>query len=215
MLRKIIMPLFIIMVISLLIYPQKNSIISVFECHIDRSHIERELWTIFNSGNFIYSRRIATIAGILNAPYPILMLNAKWIERSPKLVELIRKKNIPTGLFGGVGKEEYSIKAFNKEVEIYKKYFNQKPLWFMTKDYEFPEEMKQAAFHEEINLISPTHIYKEGNKYNEIKGAIISLQIDEHSNPNFKNISKFIQQHKFISLEENIFGYSFKSTKMP
>ncbi|MEK4496591.1 MULTISPECIES: hypothetical protein [Ureibacillus] len=216
MFRKMILALFIVMVISFLIYPQKTSIVSVFRMTHEPLVISKG-----NYGQSLIVEISFTHEGLpewlesLHAPYPILMLDAKWIERSPKLVELIQKKNISTGLLGGYGKEEYSIKTFNKEVEIYKKYFNQKPLWFMTKDYEFPGELKQAAFHEEINLLSPSHIYEEGNHYHDVKGAIISLQLDEQSNPNFKNISKFIQQHKFISLEENIFGYSIKSTKMP
>ncbi|MED3661779.1 hypothetical protein NST62_12970 [Ureibacillus sp. FSL K6-8385] len=216
MLRKIIIPLFIIVVILLLIYPQKNSIISVFRMTDQPLVISKGNYgqSLIVEISFTHDELPQWLES-LNAPYPILMLDANWIERSPKLVELIRKKNIPTGLLGGVGKEEYSVNAFKKEVEIYEKHFNKKPLWFMTRDYEFPDEIKQAAFNEEINLISPTHIYKEGKKYNEIKGAIISLQIHEHSKPNFKNLPRFMQSHKFISLEENIFGYTFKSTKMP
>lgn len=208
--------LFTVIMISFLIYPQKGSIISVFRMTDEP--------LVISKGNYGQSCIIEisfTHDGLpewlesLQAPYPILMLDADWIERSPKLVELIQKKNISAGLLGGYGKEEYSINTFKKEVAIYEKHFKKKPLWFMTRDYEFPEELKQAAFNEEINLISPSHIYEEGNQYNGVKGAIISVRLHKESKSNFKNLSNFIKSHKFISLEENIFGYSIKSKKMP
>lgn len=215
MFRKLFIALFI-MAIIFLVYPQKNSLISVFRMTDEPLVISKG-----NYGQSLIIEISFTHDGFpewlesLNAPYPILMLDASWIERSPKLVEVIQKKNIPAGLLGGLGKEEYSIESFKKEVEVYEKYFGKKPLWFMTRDYEFPENLKQAVFNEEINLLSPSHIYDEGKKYNDVKGAIVSIQLHEQTKPDFKKLSEFMKTHKFISLEENIFGYSIKSTKMP
>ena len=55
----------------------------------------------------------------------------------------------------------------------------------------------------------------EGEQYKETKGAIISLPIHEESKPKFDELNTFIHEQKFISIEENIFGYNIKSTKMP
>jgi len=215
MFRKIIIVLSIV-VIFFLIYPQKSSIVSVFRMTDEPLVISKG-----NYGQSLIIEVSFTHEGFpewlesLNAPYPILMLDANWIERSPQLVEFIQKKNIPTGLLGGMGKEEYNIETLKKEVGIYEQHFHQKPLWFMTRDYEYSEGLKQAVFNEEINLLSPSHIYQDGESWNELKGAIISIQLHKESKPDFKNITAFMQSHKFISLEENIFGYNIKSTKMP
>lgn len=214
MLRKLLIALTLVILLSIFIYPEKN-IVSVFRVTDEPIVVSKG-----NYGQTLIVEISFTHDGLpewlqsLTSPYPLLMLDADWIDRSPKIVETIKKKNIPAGLLGKYGKEEYNIEEFKKEVEIFEKHFNKKPLWFMTKDYEYPLELKQAAFNEEINLLSPSHIY-EGNQYIHEKGAIISMKIHEDSNPNFGQLSAFIKENKFVSLEENIFGYSIKSTKMP
>lgn len=216
MFRKLLIALTLVIMLSFLIYPQKNPIISVFRMTdeplvISKGHYGQTLIVEISFSHDGLSEWLES----LNAPYPLLMLDADWIERSPKLVELIQKKNIPTGLLGGYGKEEYGMEQFKREVAIYEKHFNKKPLWYMKRDYEYPQELKQAAFNEKMNLLSPSHIYKEGDSFENQKGSIISIQMHEKSKPEFKNLNSFMQKNKFISLEENIFGYSIKSTKMP
>lgn len=215
MLRKLLITITFVVLLSIFIYPQKN-IVSVFRMTdepivVSKGHYGQSLIIEISFTHDGLPEWLQSIS----APYPILMLDADWIDRSPKLVEVIQKKNIPTGLLGKHGNEEYNIDELKKEVEIYEKHFNKKPLWFMTRDYEYTPELKQAVFNEEINLLSPSHIYGESNQYENIKGAIISVHIHEESKPNFESLTTFVKGNKFVSLEENIFGYTIKSTKRP
>lgn len=145
----------------------------------------------------------------LDKPYPLFMLEADWIERSPEIIRQLQKNNIPTGLYG---KSEYS---FKQELSIYEKHFKSKPLWYMTSNYEYSEELKKAALRENVNLLSPTFIYSEKETPLKTKGAIIAIPLHESSTPNFSSISKFIDSREFISIEENIFGFTMKSKKLP
>lgn len=217
MIRKLLIAMTLAIILSFLIFPQRDSVISVFRMteeplviskgHYGQSLVVEISFTHDGMDEWMQS---------LKSPYPLLMLDADWIDRSPKLIEVIQKKNIPAGLLGGNGKDgEYTIEQFKKDLAIFEKHFEQKPLWFMTKDYEYTQEIKQAVFNEEINLLSPSHVYTEGEQYKETKGAIISLPIHEESKPKFDELNTFIHEQKLISIEENIFGYNIKSTKMP
>lgn len=217
MIRKMLIAMTLAMILSFFIIPQRDSIVSVFRMTEEPLVISKGRYgqSLVVEISFTHDGLDEWIQS-LKQPYPLLMLDADWINRSPKVIEIIKVKNIPTGLLGKNGKEdEYSIQAFKKDLAIYEKHFGQKPLWFMTKDYEYSQKLKQAVFNEEINLLSPSHVYTEGEQYGEVKGAIITLPLHEETKPKFKNITTFISQQKFISLEENIFGYSIKSTKMP
>lgn len=216
MIRKILITLALMLLLAFFFYPQKDSIISVFRMTdeplvISKGHYGQSLIVeISFSHDGLYEW-----LQLIKQPFPLLMLDADWIERSPEFVELIKKRNIPTGLLGGNGKEGYSIKAFNQEMAIYQKHFNNKPLWFMTSDYEFPPNLQKVAFNEQINLLSPTFIYDQSKDYAKSDGAIVSLPLHEKSSPSFKDLSKFINNEKFISIEENIFGYTIKTKKLP
>lgn len=216
MYRKLIFTLFLIIIFTLIIIPKKETIISAFRLSNEPIVISKG-----NYGQSLIVEISFSHKGLkewieqLNKPYPLLMLDADWIDRSPDIVDIIKKKNIPTGLYGHSNDNEFSFDLFKKEIKIFEKHFNSKPLWYMTSNYEYPEELKQSAFNEKINLLSPTTIYSEDNMDLNTKGAIISLQIHETSNPNFKNMTNFIQSKEFISIEENIFGYTMKSNKFP
>lgn len=216
MIRKLLVTLVLALLLIFFIYPQKNSIISVFRMTdeplvISKGHYGQSLIVEIS---FSHDGLLEWLKS-LNKPYPLLMLDADWINRSPEIVELIKERNIPTGLLGGNGDKDYSIKKLNKELAVYEKHFNNKPLWFMTSDFEFPSELKQAVFNEQINLVSPSFIYTKGDNYQKSKGAIVSYQLSEQTKPNFKDLTKFMETQKFIPIEENIFGYSIKTRKMP
>lgn len=216
MYRKLIFTLLLIIIFTLIIIPKKETIISAFRLSNEPIVISKGNYGQSLIVEISFSHKgLNEWIGQLNKPYPLLMLDADWIERSPDTVNLIKKKNIPTGLYGQSNKKEFSFDLFRKEIQIYEKHFNSKPLWYMTSNYEYPEELKQSAFKEKINLLSPTTIYSEDNTNLNTKGAIISMQIHETSNPNFKNMTNFVQSKQFISIEENIFGYTMKSNKLP
>lgn len=198
------------------IIPKKETIISTFRLSTDPIVISKGHYgqSLIVEISFSHNGLIEWIEQ-MNKPYPLFMLDANWIERSPEIIELIKKKNIPTGLYGHNNEKNFSIELFKKEIEIYENAFNSKPLWYITSNYDYPQELKQVAFNEKINLLSPTYIYSEYENTQNIEGAIISVQVHENSKPNFTNIKKFIESQQFISIEENIFGYSIKSKKIP
>lgn len=216
MTRKVLFTLTLSLLIAFFVFPQKESFVSVFKM------TNKPL--VISKGNYGQSLVVEVTfshdglyewLSTLKQPYPLLMLEADWISRSPKLVELIKEKNINTGLLGQSGAIDQSTEVFLKDIAIYEKYFNQKPLWYMTADYEFSSELLQAAFNEEINLLSPSFIYSKGANYQQIKGAIISLPLHEHTSPDFEEYTNFMEAEKFIPIEENIFGYTMKTKKMP
>ncbi|MEK9200020.1 hypothetical protein ACH0B5_17735 [Ureibacillus sp. 179-F W5.1 NHS] len=216
MIRKLLVTVTLVVIATLFVYPQRDSIISVFRITEDP--------LVISKGNYGQSLIVEVSFShegfeewlqTLKQPYPLLMLDADWIARSPKIVELIRKNNIPTGLLGGKGaKENYSIDQFTKDLKVYEKHFENKPLWFMTTDYEFPENLKEAVYKEEINLLSPSSIYSK-DTYKKSTGQIMTLKLHENSKPNFEEYSKLIESEKFVSIEENVFGYTIKTKKMP
>ncbi|WP_246027595.1 MULTISPECIES: hypothetical protein [Lysinibacillus] len=214
MIRKLLVTLTLMLVVTLFIYPQKESIISVFRMTeepivISKGHYGQSLVVEISFSHDGLEEWLQNV----QKPYPLLMLDANWIDRSPKLVDIIKKRNIPTGLLGGKGKEEYTIKNFNKDLAIYQKHFENKPLWFMTSDYEFQPDLMQVAFKEEVNLLSPSVIY--GKNYQTTNGAIVTLSLHEKSTVKFDELNTLLKKEKFISIEENVFGYSIKTKKMP
>lgn len=216
MIRKTLVTLALALIITLFVYPQKDSLVSVFQMSdepivISKGHYGQSLIVEVSFSHEGMDQWLKS----LKKPYPLLMLDANWINRSPEYVEIIKEKNIPTGLLGGNGNIDYSIESFQRDLTIYEKHFERKPLWFMTKDYEYPQELQKVIFNEEVNLLSPTFVYSGNEDLQQSEGAIITLQLDEQSGPKFEEITELINQQKFISIEENIFGYSMKSKKIP
>ncbi|KGR75254.1 hypothetical protein CD33_11045 [Ureibacillus sinduriensis BLB-1 = JCM 15800] len=216
MVRKLLATVVLVVIVTLFVYPQRESIISVFRMTDEPLIISKG-----NYGQSLIVELSFSHEGLeewlqsLKQPYPLLMLDADWIARSPKIVEQIKKQNMPTGLLGKQGAENsYSIEQFNKDLKIYEKHFNNKPLWFMTSDYEFGTNLQQAVFDQEINLLSPSMIYAKNN-YQKTDGAILSLKLHEKSKPNFEEYTKLIETEKFVSIEENVFGYTIKTKKIP
>lgn len=216
MTRKVLFTLTLSLFIAFFVFPQKESFVSVFKMSNQPLVISKG-----NYGQSLIVEITFSHDGLyewlttLKQPYPLLMLDADWIERSPKYVDLIKEKNIPTGLLGQSGIMEDSTELFLKDVAIYEKHFKHKPLWYTTADYEFSTELQQTVYNEEINLLSPSMIYSKENDYQAQKGSIISIPLHEHNNPNFDEYSKLLETQKFLSIEENIFGYTMKTRKMP
>ena len=154
----------------------------------------------------------------LKEPYPLLLLDADWIERSPKHVEVILKKKLPSGLLGSSTSEEESLNVdlLNKEIAIYKKHFSSEPLWFTTHNHQYSQSLQKTLFDKQINILSPSIIW-QGNKTEPSlqKGDFLFVSLHEDHKISFNKLNTLLQKNNFMSIEENIFGYTIQSKKSP
>ena len=154
----------------------------------------------------------------VNEPYPLLLLDANWIERSPKHMEIIQKRKLPTGLLGPADSEEEPLDAdsLKKEVTIYEKHFGSEPLWFATRNHQYSQSLQKTLFQHQVNMLSPSIIW-QGNKTAPSlqKGDFLLISLHENNKVSFNKLNTLLQQNNFMSIEENIFGYTIQSKKSP
>lgn len=154
----------------------------------------------------------------LKEPYPLLLLDTDWIERSPKHMEVILKRKIPSGLLGSTNSEDESlnVELLNKEIAIYEKHFTSEPLWFTTRNHQYSQSLQKTLFQKQINIISPSIIW-QGNKTAPSlqKGDFLFISLHENNKVSFSKLNTLLQKNNFISIEENIFGYTIQSKKTP
>ena len=106
----------------------------------------------------------------LQAPYPFIFADAEWLERSPKLVELIIHKKIPIGLLGKEGLVyDENPNLLEKEIKVYESYFKKKPLWFRTLDEEFPESLRKSLWNHEINALGSSIVWTSSERFRNHK----------------------------------------------
>jgi len=66
-----------------------------------------------------------------------------------------------------------------------------------------------------MNLLSPSLIW-QGEKTPKLqKGDFVFFPLHQNNQISFKELNTLIQQHKFMSIEENIFGYKVQTKKAP
>lgn len=154
----------------------------------------------------------------LKEPYPLLLLNTDWMERSPKHMEIIQKRKLPTGLLGPIDSEDQPLDAelLKKEIAIYEKHFTSEPLWFATHNHQYSQDLQKILFNKQVNILSPTMIW-QGNKATPSlqKGDFLFIPLHENNKVSFSKLNALLQQNNFISIEENIFGYAIQSKKAP
>lgn len=151
-------------------------------------------------------------------PYPLLLLDADWIERSPKHMEIIQKRKLPTGLLGPIDSEKEPIDTdlLKKEIAIYEKHFSSTPLWFATRNHHYSQDLQKALFHQQVNILSPSIIWQGNNVAPSLqKGDFLFISLHENNNVSFSKFNKLLAKNNFISIEENIFGYTIQSKKSP
>ena len=140
----------------------------------------------------------------------LFLLDADLIERAEHLVELLQTKQRATGLLGT------SAEAASQEITIYEQAFKQKPLWYMPQDYTYTDELKQALFDQQINMLAPSLTIQNNSFPKKLgKGDILSLPLYKENKVDFKSLSTWMKKYQFISIEESLFGYSIKTEKSP
>lgn len=154
----------------------------------------------------------------LKEPYPLLLLDTDWIERSPKHMEVIQKRKLPTGLLGPIDSEDQPLDAdfLKNEIAIYEKYFSSEPLWFATRNHQYSQSLQKTLFQKQVNILSPSIIW-QGNKTAPLlqKGDFLFISLHENNKVSFNKLNALLQQNNFMSIEENIFGYTIQSKKSP
>ena len=219
MTRKTLLLLCFMLLAFLFVNPINSTKISVFRITespavITKGHYGTSLVVEISFSDEHLSEWLTT----LKEPYPLLLLDADWIERSSKQMEIILKKKIPTGLLGSNYPEDESLNVdlLNKEIAIYKKHFAANPLWFTTRDHQYSKDLQQTLFEREINILSPSILW-QGNKTAPSlqKGDFLFVSLHEDRKVSFNLLNDLLQKNSFISIEENIFGYSIQSKKTP
>ena len=151
----------------------------------------------------------------LPKPYPLFLVDADWLLRSPETVKLLIEKNVPVGLLGST-QEQYEAEdgLLEKQLTIYEMNFQQLPLWFATRDYLIEEKMQQTLHGRGINLIAPTYSFTTMNT-KLADGDFISIPLHRDNAISFQKLEQYIASNSFISIEQNLFGYDIQTKRMP
>lgn len=158
---------------------------------------------------------IETLLNSLEAPYPQFFMSIEWIERSESILELMKEKHMPFGLLGQEGSNYVeNPDLFKKEIERFERAIGEKPLWFRTKDYEFPMELQESAWQEEVNLLGSSKYWGKGNLVLE-KGDILSVPMHQEERVEINQLTKFLKSLPFITIEQNLFALNMKKKSYP
>ena len=154
--------------------------------------------------------------GNLEKPYPLLFLDAAWIERSPLIVKKIKEKKIPVGLLGQDSKNyEDSPKHLEKEIKAFESAFGYVPLWYRTHDHKFTDTLKAQVWEYQVNMVGASIAWTSGPTPKVKKGDIVSASLHKDERVDLKALTSFQKSHPFVSLEETIFGYKTESKTFP
>lgn len=152
----------------------------------------------------------------LKAPYPLLLLDMDWAGRFPEIVQLIKKRNIPTGLLGHAGIEyEQNTPLLIAQLERYEKIFGSKPLWFRTSDEQFPHSLRAALWDTEVNALGSSVRWYTGEPPPVIEGEIISIPHYREERITVTDFKKLAETRQNKSLEDVLFNMSIKTKKIP
>lgn len=152
----------------------------------------------------------------LEKPYPLLFLDADWIERSPLIVKKIKDKKIPVGLLGKESKfYEKSPELIEDEIKRFQTAFGVAPLWYRTQDHTFPESLKKQVWDSQMNMVSASVIWKTGVAPSIQKGDIVSAALHQETRVVLKELKDFQKAHPFVSIEETLFGYTTQTKTSP
>ncbi|ALC87364.1 hypothetical protein AM499_17210 [Bacillus sp. FJAT-22090] len=160
---------------------------------------------------------IETFIKSLQAPYPHFFISIDWIKRSPSLIKIMKEKSIPISLLGQDGlKYIEDPNLFKKEIDEFEQSVGELPLWFRTKDYEFPMELQKTAWENEVNLLSSSKYWMEGDPFPKLeKGDILSVPLHQEERIDIKQLNQLLKSDSLLSVEQNIFGLTTKSKTIP
>ena len=218
MIRKTLISLLLIGILFVFLKPINSTMISVFNIAnapvvVTKGHYGTSLVVEVSFSDESLIDWLKTV----KEPYPLLLLDTDWIKRSPDHIKIIQERKLPTGLLGPEDsiEEPINIKLVQKDIDIYEQYLKEKPLWFATRNHQYSQDLQKSLFQQQMNLLSPSLIW-QGEKTPKLqKGDFIFVPLHQDSSFTFKELNTLIQQNKFMSIEENIFGYKVQTKKSP
>lgn len=152
----------------------------------------------------------------LTAPYPLLFVDPDWALRFPELTDTLKKRSLPVALLGHDG-EEYETQPdlFTTQLQQFEDIFESRPLWFRTKDEQFPQSLLQQIHEAEVNALGSTVHWENGNLPKVAAGEIISIPHHREQRATLKDIERMMDSRPFQSLEDLLFQPSIKTKKIP
>ncbi|UUV24331.1 MULTISPECIES: hypothetical protein [Lysinibacillus] len=218
MVRKTLISLLLIVMLFAFLKPINSTMISVFNIGnapvvVTKGHYGTSLIVEISFSDDSLLEWLQTV----QEPYPLLLLDADWIKRSPDHLKIIQQRKLPTGLLGPDDsiEEPVDIALIQKDIDTYGKYLQEKPLWFATRNHQYSQDLQKTLFQQQMNLLSPSLIW-QGEKTPKLqKGDFVFFPLHQNNQISFKELNTLIQQHKFMSIEENIFGYKVQTKKAP
>ena len=152
----------------------------------------------------------------LEKPYPLLFLDAEWIERSPSIVKKIKEKKIPVGLLGKDSEVyEDSPSLLEKEMNAFESTFDFAPLWYRTQNHSFPESLKAQVWDLQMNMVSASVNWETGSSPSIQEGDIVSVALHQETRVALDKLNSFQKEYPFVSIEETLFGYKSETKTFP
>ena len=206
------------MIALLLVFiPSKNSIIEVFRLTDEPNVITKGTYGISLTIDLSYAdAKFIEWLNEVKTPYPLLMVDADLLKRSPTLVKVIQSKNIPIGMLGRSSDfYEMNPSQLEKDISTFSIIMKQPPLWFRTKDYIFLPGVTKVLWKEQINMLAASKIQTSQDDLKLSKGDIVAIPYHQEDRLELKQIDQLIERNSFQSIEQTIFGYSIKTKKSP
>lgn len=177
MVRKTLISLLLIVTLFAFLKPINSTMISVFNIAnapvvVTKGHYGISLIVEISFSDDSLLEWLQTV----KEPYPLLLLDADWIKRSPDHLKIIQQRKLPTGLLGPDDsvEEPVDIALIQKDIDTYEKYLKEKPLWFATRNHQYSQDIQKALFQQQMNLLSPSLIW-QGEKTPKLQKGILSF----------------------------------------
>ncbi|MEK5233863.1 hypothetical protein MHB42_19440 [Lysinibacillus sp. FSL K6-0232] len=218
MVRKTLISLLLIVTLFVFFKPINSTMISVFNIAnaptvVTKGHYGTSLIVEISFSDESLLDWLQTV----KEPYPLLLLDAAWMKRSPEHIKVIQERKLPTGLLGPEDSVDkpVDIALVQKDIDTYEKYLKEKPLWFATRNHQYSQDLQKSLFQQQMNLLSPSLIWQGKQTPKMQKGDFVFIPLHQDLSISLKDLNTLMQQHQFMSIEENIFGYKVQTKKSP
>ena len=152
----------------------------------------------------------------LSSPYPLVFIDMDWAKRFPDSVQVLLEKNMPVALLGATGKVyEDDESLLSQQLNDFQNTFHTTPLWFRTRDEQFPSTLLHALWKKEVNALGSTQRFSGGTLPKPVEGEILSVAFERKSSITLKEIDQLLKSREFHSVEDVLFATTVKTKKIP